>query len=280
MWATYLYKASLWLAPALVASFVAFGFGFVFFESLPFLRSVDWSGTLSVKWFPSDESYGLIALMSGTVFVVVCALVISLPIAFGAAIELAFFVHGPLRSACLGAVGWFAGVPAVVVGLFGLVYVVPALGNWFGQGFGLAAASIVLLMILVPPTVLQLTETLQAETEGPLLAARSLGLSQARAVWKVVLPAKTFALAQSAMLAASRGVAETLAILMVAGNVVNLPVSFFESFRTINATIALEMPYALDVHRSSLFFLGLLTFVLVWLLRWMSGAFKKRPGLS
>ena len=93
--------------------------------------------------------------------------------------------------------------------------------------------------------------------------AQSLQISKSNFILKILLPSKKKAIKNAIVLISGKAFGETLAVLMVAGNIIAVPKALFESFRTINANIALEMPYALGIHRSALFFLGLLSFIII-----------------
>lgn len=267
------------VAPLVVGAFLVFGFVFVIQGALPFFQDSLWDNPLvaltqatRATWFPSEGDYGLQALIAGSLAVVVLAAILALPLSFFAALSLTFFLPDRVARPLRGMIELCGGIPAVVVGLFGLLTLLPFLSQFGVTGFGLAAAALVLAILLIPHTIIQMSSVLGAESQDVLLCGDSLGLSRHRSVLHLVVKPRLGSLVQSGILAFARGLGETLAVLMVAGNVIAVPHGLFEPFRTLNATIALEIPYALGTHRASLFVLGLLTFALVWFLRFLSSA--------
>ena len=255
----------------LVVTFAIASVGFVAYESLPFLRSEHLIELLpSQLWFPSEDLYGALALILGSCTVVGLATLLSIPLSWLAAIAFRFECRPIVENGGILAFEILSCLPPVIVGLFGLTYIVPVLGTSLYSGFGLFAAICVLTILLIPQSVIHANKILSMDLNPLLIEAKMLGLNRSVLLFKVIWPFKRKALIQNVIITISRGLAETLAILMVAGNSIRLPDSLFSSFRTINATIALEMSYAEDIHRSALFALGLLAFFLVWLVRTLS----------
>jgi len=153
------------------------------------------------------------------------------------------------------------------VGLFGLLYLIPVLGSWSPPGFGLLAASIVLSLLLIPHLTVAACEILRFELDELTLISKSLGLNLQTFIKRIIWPDRRGSLWRSAGLMSGRALGETLAIMMVAGNAIRIPNDLFDSVRTINSTLALEMPYARELHRSALFTLGLITFALILVLQ-------------
>jgi phosphate transport system permease protein len=264
-------------APFLLGSFLLFGSGLLVAEAWPFVAHILGSPDLvsleslvRTAWYPEEGDYGLLAIVVGSLAVVALALVLALPVSFFSALSLVFFLPRGISRILRLLLEVFAGVPSVVLGLFGLMTLVPWFALFGGSGFGLASASVVLAILLLPHTCVQICGVLEAESKDLLLTTSSLGFSRSRAIWILLLPSRWIALVQSALLAASRGLGETLAVVMVAGNIVHIPSGLFEPFRTLNATIALEIAYAEGPHRGALFLIGLLTLFLVWSLRFIA----------
>jgi phosphate transport system permease protein len=143
------------------------------------------------------------------------------------------------------------------------VVLVPLIASWEPPGQSLLTG-IIVLAIMILPTVALLT--IAALEQVPLSLIRSsvaLGFSPAGSLRKVILPAAKSGIATAIVLAVARAIGETMAVLMVCGNVIQLPATVFDPVRTLTANIALEMAYALDIHRSALFVSGLVLIVIV-----------------
>jgi len=159
-------------------------------------------------------------------------------------------------------------IPSVVYGLVGITVVVPLVNSIAPPGTSLLAAVLVLVPMIVPTAALfyfAAIESLSAEL--PKIAA-ALNLSRFRYVTRVVLPSIHRQVVSGGLLAFARALGETMAVLMVAGNVIQIPGSVFDPVRVLTANIALEMGYALGIHRSALFLTGFIMvgFVLLVLL--------------
>lgn len=271
------------LALALCISSVISIVFFVAMESLPFWQKASYVGTIfSKEWFPREELFGFVPSVVGTLLVVLGGLLIGVPLSFLTAIYGVFYSSAKTKMFLQVGLESAAGLPAVIVGLFGLMTLIPWLGAIQTPSYGLLAASSVLALILTPILSTGIMEIFSADTQETSMVGGSLGISKNTLIWKVIFPMKRAALVRAVALAAGRGLGETLAIMMVAGNIVQIPDGLFSSFRTINATIALEMPYAQSVHRSSLFAAGLAIFILVILIRifvWLAARERRKVAL-
>lgn len=251
-------------------------FGFVVSESLPALGAMPWSEIfLSTEWFPSEMKLGVAALIAGSLLTVLLAMAIAVPLSFFAAVALVCFSSQGVRSFSKTLLEIFAGLPSILIGLFALIYIVPSLNQIAAPGTSWLAASLALTLILVPTLTVSLAAALDSAYLPLKSQIASLGISTETAVTQVLLPAARTEVRECLILSLSRGLGETLAVLMVAGNVVQIPNSLFAPLRTLNANIALEIPYATGLHRSALFLTGTLTFVLAMGLLFLSRWRKK-----
>ncbi len=241
-------------------------------EALVFLKAPEASQSLfQLAWFPSENRFGIMAMVVGSVLVVGLSLLQAWPIARASAIYLGFFSSPRTSVWLLGSLQLMAAIPSVVVGLFGLSFLLPILAVYFPPAFGLLVASFVLSFVLLPSLIINVHAMLVIDTDPLLEVGKSLGISTPSLIRKVILPQRRRFLRRALILGAGRAFGETLAVLLVAGNNIQLPKGLFEPFRTLNATIALEMSYAQGLHRSALFFLGLCLLLLVCVLRFLAG---------
>ena len=159
-----------------------------------------------------------------------------------------------------------AGIPSVVYGLWGLMVVVPLIGRIRPLGASVLAGILVLALMILPTMVVVADAALARVPREYLLGAAALGLSRWTTVWAVALPAARRGLITGALLQTGRAVGETMAVLMVCGNVVQVPLSLTQPVRTLTANIALEMAYAMGNHRAALFTSGLVLFLMIFVL--------------
>ena len=166
-----------------------------------------------------------------------------------------------------------AGIPSVIFGFFGMTVLLPKLGAFSdtGSGSGLLAVSLVLgLMIL--PTVVSLSKTsIDAVPESYYEGARALGATHEEAVFRAVVPAAKSGIVASIILGIGRAVGETMAVIMVAGNVVEYPKGLFESFRVLTANIVMEMGYAGDLQLGALISTGVVLLIFILIINLLTG---------
>ena len=178
---------------------------------------------------------------------------------------------------CKTGVQLLAGIPSVVYGFFGLVVLVPFIrANLGGTGQSVLCASIV-LGIMILPTIITLSESaLKAVPQTYYEGALALGADHERSVMRVVLPAAVSGIMASIILAIGRAIGETMAVIMVAGNQVQLPGAITEGVRTMTANIVLEMGYAADLHRGALIGTACVLFVFILIINFCFSAIKRR----
>lgn len=217
-------------------------------------------------WHPLEGRFDLSPMIAASAAAAGGALLLAAPFGLACAIH-EHFLAGPrvARLQRLG-IGLLAGIPSVVFGLWGLTVLVPLIGRWQPPGASLLAAMLVLALMIVPTVALLASAALAQVPASVLRGAAALGLSRRAIVLGVALPAARPGLLAALLLALARALGETLAVLMVAGNVVAWPTGLFEPLRVLTANIALEMAYADGLHRASLYAAGLLLTALVLLL--------------
>lgn len=228
-------------------------------------------------WRPSNEVFGIFTMIVGSLYVMAGALIIGVPLGVLSAIFLASFSSARLAKIVKSAVQLLAGIPSVVYGFFGLVVLVPFIRATFGgTGQSMLAASIV-LGIMILPTVITLSESaLKAVPRSYYEGALALGADHERSVMRVIVPAAASGIFASIVLAIGRAIGETMAVIMVAGNQVQLPDALTDGVRTMTANIVLEMGYAADLHRDALIATACVLFVFILVINLCFAALKKR----
>ena len=241
---------------------------FLLLESLPALRDVGIVRFSSDRsWHPASDAsrgqFNLVPMIVATSLATVGAVAIATPLGIGSAVFAHFYAPRVLGRAYGKVIELLAGIPSVVYGFWGLVVLVPLIARWQPPGTSLLAAVIILTIMIVPTIALVAGAAFETLPREYLHAAAALGLSRWRTVVGVVLPAARSGLFTAVLLGTGRAIGETMAVLMVSGNVVQTPDSVFRPVRTLTANIALEMAYAMGDHRAALFVSGLVLMVMI-----------------
>ena len=232
--------------------------------ALPGLAAYGVSGFLAdAIWVPSDGRVGAWAMIAGSLAVTAVALLVAVPVGVFGGIASGWLLPSSLASAVRLIAIIIAGLPSVVVGLWGLTTLVPVIGHLHAPGIGLLAAGLVLAFMVAPIILLVTDASLRSVPVERQRAAQGLGLSAWGCLRVAGMPALWHGAATGTVLAFTRAIGETMAVVMVAGNVVAVPQSVFDPVRTLTGGVALEMAYATGTHRSALFTLGLLAMLLV-----------------
>ncbi len=253
---------------------------FLMQESLPALQRLGLARFFTdASWHPAADAsqgrFNITAMVSGTLLTTAGAVLLAAPLGVVSAVFSHYYAPPRVARVHRRLIELLAGIPSVVYGFWGLVSLVPLLNALHPPGQSLLAG-IVVLAIMILPTVALLSDAALANVPRSYLdGAAALGLTRWRTVWGVALPAARSGLFTGVLLATARAVGETMAVLMVCGNVVRLPGSVFDPVRTLTANIALEMAYAMGDHRSALFVSGLTLMGLVVLLVAAAGVFSR-----
>lgn len=251
---------------------------FLFAEGIPALREIGVIRFISGKvWYPSADKYGVLPMILGSICVTAGALVLGVPVGIFTAICLAVFCPKKVYKIIRTFVDILAGVPSVILGLFGITVIVPAVRRIFGGwGSSILAASVV-LSIMILPTVISVAESsLRALPTTYFEGALALGATRERSAFSVMLPAASSGIAAAVVLGTGRAIGETMAVIMVAGNQSVIPSSIIKGVRTLTANIAIEMGYAAGLHRDALVATGAVLFVFILLLNLLFSALTRR----
>ena len=257
--------AVLRLCALLAAAIVVLIVAFVLRESWPALRAEGLTGFVGTRWSPTsaEPGFGIAAMVAATLATSGLAIALATPLGVASAVFAHFYAPPALRTLQRRVIELLAGIPSVVYGLWGLVVLVPILLEIAPPGQSLMAGAIVLMVMILPTIALMADVALEGVPRATLQAAHALALSRRTIVLRLALPAARSGIVTGIVLGAGRAIGETMAVLMVCGNVVKLPASLFDPVRTLTANIALEMGYALEMHRAALFVSGLFL-LLVW----------------
>jgi len=245
-------------------------------ESWPVLSHGGWHMFLSGSgWYPLEGQFGLTPMILASLAMMAGAIILAVPFGLAGAIFVRFYAPPVLAGTYKAMMALLAGIPSVVFGLWGLTVLVPLIGQIQPPGSSLLAAILILALMILPTVALTSFAALEAIPHNILNGAQALGMTRKGQILFVAVPAARASIIGGILLAMARALGETMAVLMVAGNVVQNPDSLFTSVRALTANIALEMAYANDLHRASLFASGLFLTALVFLLSWLASYSSK-----
>ncbi len=238
--------------------------GFLLLEALPILRQVGWLHFVSDRsWHPAEGLYNLMPMLWGSLLVTLGSVLLAAPLGIGSAIFCQYYAPPLVGGFYRQLIELLAGIPSVVYGFWGLVVLVPLIGKLQPPGASLLAGIAILTLMILPTIALTAQASFSGVPTEYLQGAAALGISRWPTIRSVVLTAAKSGIFTGLILGTGRAIGETMAVLMVCGNVVQIPTSLFDPLRTLTANIALEMAYATGNHRSALFVSGLLLMVAI-----------------
>lgn len=228
--------------------FVLFISIYLIASGLPAIREIGLIEFLfGQKWASTNAEprFGILPFLLSSVYGAAGAIVVGVPVGLMTAIFLAKAAHRRVAAAVRPAVALLAGIPSVVYGLIGMIVLVPLIRTAFDLPDGASLlAAIVVLAVMILPSVISVSETaLRAVPREYEEASLALGATPMETVFRVSVPAASDGIAASVVLGIGRAVGEAMAVMMVAGNVANMP-SLFSSVRFLTTAVASEMSYA------------------------------------
>ena len=236
-----------------------------------FLFGKTWASTAA------EPKFGILPFILTSIYGTAGAILIGVPVGFMTAVFLAKVAPRPLAGLVRPAVDLLAGIPSVVYGLVGMIILVPAIRTAFGLADGACLlAAIVVLAIMILPSIISVSETaLNAVPKEYEEASLALGTTEIETYFRVSVPAAKSGIAASIVLGIGRAIGEAMAVMMVAGNVANMP-SLFQSVRFLTTAVASEMSYSSGLQRQALFSIALVLFLFIMLINVTLNALLKR----
>lgn len=216
------------------------------------------------NWNPGAGHYGILYMILTSILGTLGAIMLGVPIGLLTAVFLAELAPRHMAGIVRPAVELLAGIPSVIYGFFGMIVIVPAIKAVFPGTFGDSLlAMILILAIMVLPTIISVSETsLRAVPPSYKEASLALGSTHIGTIFKVMVPAAKSGILAGVILGVGRAIGETMAVIMVCGNVVQFP-QLLQSVRPLTAGVVLEMSYAYGLHRQALFSIGLVLFIFI-----------------
>ncbi|MGB9906775.1 MAG: phosphate ABC transporter permease subunit PstC [Candidatus Saccharicenans sp.] len=251
---------------------------FIFEQGTPIMFKYGFrSFLLGRDWYPSEKSFGLLPMIVGSLLVTFGALIIGVPLGLASAIFLTEFSHRRLSRILKPVIELLAGIPSVVYGFIGLMFLVPFIREQFGgPGLSVLAASIILGVMILPTVISISIDAIRAVPDSYREGSIALGATRWQTVKLVVLPAARSGIIAGIILGMGRAIGETMAVIMVAGNAADIPGSILAPVRTLTSNIALEMAYASGEHREALFATGVILFIIIMILNTMANLTSTR----
>lgn len=226
-----------------------------------FIFGTKWASTAN------PPSFGILPFILTSVYGTCGALIVAVPVGILCAIFLAKMAPGPLAAVVREAVDLLAGIPSVVYGLFGMIVIVPGVRRLFNlpDGANLFSATVVLAIMVLPSIISESETALRAVPKEYEEGSLALGATYTETIFKVTLPAARSGVLTSVILGTGRAIGEAMAVMMVAGNVANMP-GIFKSVRFLTTAVASEMSYSSGLQRQALFSIALVLFFFIILI--------------
>lgn len=237
-----------------------------------FLFGKEWASTAA------EPKYGILPFILTSVYGTAGAIVIGVPVGFMTAVYLSKLASSRVKSVMQGAVSLLAGIPSVVYGLVGMLVLVPGIRKVFNvpDGASLLAAIVVLAIMILPSIIKMSVTALDAVPKEYEDASLALGATPVETYFRVSVPAAKSGIAAAVVLGVGRAIGEAMAVMMVAGNVPNMPDSLFQSVRFLTTAVSSEMSYSSGLQRQALFSIALVLFLFIMLINAILNFFLKR----
>ena len=237
-----------------------------------FLFGKEWASTAS------EAKYGILPFVLTSIYGTAGAIAVGVPIGFMTAVYLSKMASPKVKSIMQAAVSLLAGIPSVVYGLVGMLVLVPGIRKLFRvpDGASLLAAIIVLAVMILPSIIKMSITALDAVPKEYEDASLALGATPLETYFKVSVPAAKSGVAAAVVLGVGRAIGEAMAVMMVAGNVPNMPDSLFQSVRFLTTAVSSEMSYSSGLQRQALFSIALVLFLFIMLINATLNFFLKR----
>jgi len=220
-----------------------------------------------MSWAPSLGEYGIFPMIIGSVSVTLGAAIVGVPIGVCCSVFLTEFAPAAMSRLFRPAIQLLAGIPSVVYGFWGLLFIVPLIRDYLGgPGLSILAGSLI-LAIMILPTVISISEvSILALPRQYKEGALALGMTHWQTIRSVILPSAKSGIVAAVILGIGRAIGETMAVIMVLGNAVAVPSSILDPVRTLTTNIGIEMGYASGTHREALFATGIVLFIIIMIL--------------
>lgn len=254
---------------------------YIFMAGIPPILRIGAADFLfGTRWDPTAEEpqFGIFPMILASLLGMAGATLIGVPVGLFTAVLLSEMAPKRMAGFLRGCIELLAGIPSVVYGFFGLTVIVPFIRIRLGSPTGNSLlAMIIILSAMILPTIVNISETsLRAVPREYMEGALALGASRIEAIFKVMIPAAKSGIAAAVVLGMGRAVGETMAVIMVCGNIPKIPRSLLDAVSPMTATIAKDISYAGPFHQSALFGIGAVLFLFIVILNLVLNAVVQR----
>lgn len=238
---------------------------------VPFLFNKTWASTAATP------SFGILPFILTSIYGTAGAILLGVPVGFFTAVYLTKIAKPSVRAIMQSAVSMLSGIPSVVYGLVGMLILVPGIRRLFNvpDGSSLLAAIIVLSIMILPSIIKVSVTALEAVPKEYEDASLALGATPVETYFRASVPAAKSGIAAAVVLGVGRAIGEAMAVMMVSGNVPNMP-SLFQSVRFLTTAVASEMSYSSGLQQQALFSIALVLFLFIMLINAALNFFLKR----
>ncbi len=251
----------------LVIGFVLLITVFLIINGMPAIKEIGFADFFfNTKWASTatPASYGILPFIMSSVYGTLGAVIIGVPIGIMCAVFIAKTAPPKIAKTVSSVVDLLSGIPSVVYGLLGMIIIVPLVRKAFNipDGATLFSAILVLSVMILPSVISVSTTAISAVPKEYEEASLALGATKTETVFKVTLPAAKSGIVTAIVLGIGRAIGEAMAVMMVAGNVANMP-GLFKSVRFLTTAVASEMSYSSGLQRQALFSIALVLFIFI-----------------
>ncbi len=272
------------LGTALTSLLILVGIVYFIFSNgfLAFIENGLWKFLFGKEWSLANNTYGALPLIIGSIYVTVGSVLIAAPLSIAIAVFMTHVAPNFLREIVRPCIDLLVGIPSVVYGLIGMVFLVPLIRYRFSPpGYSLLAAIVVLVLMTIPTIVSVSEDTLRAVPKKYKEASLALGATKWQTIWHVILPAAKSGIISAIILGVGRAIGEAMAIYMVIGNSFSIPKSLLDPSRTLTSNIVGQIEEAAlgSTHIHALFGCGIILLFFVFIFNSISFSLGKR-GVS
>lgn len=255
---------------------------FIVSEAIPAFQSYGFFHFLTGStWVPNEGQFGVFPMIIGSIFVTLLSLVIAVPLSLLCAIFMEEIAPDKIKLLLKPVIQTLSGIPSVVYGFFGLTVLVPVVRQHFGgTGFSVFTAALILSVMILPTIISVSQDAIKAVPGEYREAALGLGSTHWQTIRYIIFQSALPGIITAVILGIGRAIGETLAVIMVAGNVAQIPGSIFAPVRTLTTNIALEMGYATNLHYNALFGTAVVLFIIIAALLLVANHVQNKYGIG
>ncbi|EDS72264.1 phosphate ABC transporter permease subunit PstC [Anaerofustis stercorihominis] len=227
-------------------------------------------------WNPTgaNPSYGILPMILSSICATFGAIIIGVPIGVLTAVFLSEIANKKVANFIRPFIEILSGIPSVIYGFVGLILLVPFIAKVFDLSYGANLfTGMLVLSIMILPTIVTISEnSIRSLPSEYKEASLGLGATKMQTIFKILIPAARSGITTSIVLGIGRAIGETMAVIMVTGNSVNMP-DIFQSVRLMTSGIVSEMSYAVGLHKDALFAIGLVLFIFIMIINLILNVF-------